>query len=282
MDGVTEATAAPQEWRAQLHLQFQRRGERTVVGKIQHEGPVYVQRPFYPEAGLCHTYLLHPPGGLVGGDCVHINVYADADAEVLLTTPAATKFYRSRGQPAQQHLRLQLAAGACCEWLPQKTIVFDGALSVSATDIELQPGARLIAWETTCLGRPASQAPYQRGHHDQRLAVHCNGQLIYIERLHLHGNQDAYHALWGLMGHAVTGLLLASPGNQAALTAARATITDYNNDGIYACTLISDLLLCRCLSNDAQSVRRWMTALWHRLRPLVIGREACEPRIWLT
>ena len=249
----------------------------------RHRGPLCVQRPFYPQDGLCHAYLLHPPGGLVGGDELQINVLLARKAEVLLTAPAATKFYRSAGELAQQHVRLHLDDGACCEWLPQENIVFDGSRSATATDIELAENARLMAWETTCLGRPAAQAPYRRGHHKQRFSVKRDGKLLYADRLSLHGGKDAYHAPWGLRGHAISGLLVASPANEAALAKARSTITSYNNNnGIQACTLIDRLLLCRCLSDNLQSLHRLMVAWWQNLRPLVIAREACAPRIWAT
>ena len=270
-------------WRANLDLKFEYRGDRTVMSAARHQGPLYVQRPFYPQDGLCHTYLLHPPGGLVGGDELQINALLTKRAEVLLTTPAATKFYRSAGGLAKQHVRLHLDDGACCEWLPQENIMFDGSLSAVVTDIELAANARLIAWETTCLGRPAAQAPYRRGHHRQRFSIKRDGKLLYADRLNLHGDKDAYHASWGLRGHAVSSLLVASPANEAALTTARSTITGYNNNnGIQACTLIDRLLLCRCLSDNLQSLHRLMVAWWRNLRPLVITREACAPRIWAT
>ena len=267
-------------WRANLDLRFERRGARTVIGASRHRGPLRVQRPFYPESGLCHTYLLHPPGGLVGGDRLRIDVHAGAGAEVLLTTPAAGKFYRSLGRQAQQRQRLSVAEGACCEWLPQENILFDGALSLSATDVELAPGARFIGWEIGGLGRPASRAPYRRGRHDQRFAIYRDGRLFYLERMKLDGADGAYRAAWGLRGRCVSGMLVATPADAAALAAARSVAAA--RDDVTACTLIEDVLLCRCLGDDVQSARRYLARLWNVLRPLVVGREACTPRIWLT
>lgn len=268
-------------WRASLDLRFERRGARTVMGASRHCGPLRVQRPFYPESGLCHTYLLHPPGGLVGGDRLQIDVHAGAGAEVLLTTPAAGKFYRSLGRQAQQRQRLSVAEGACCEWLPQENILFDGALSLSATDVELAPGARFIGWEIGGLGRPAAKAPYRRGRHDQRFAIYRDGRLFCLERLKVDGTGGVHHAAWGMRGRCVSGTLAATPADAAALAAAREITADCDDD-VVACTLIEDVLLCRCLSDGMQSVRRYMARLWNRLRPLVVGREACTPRIWLT
>lgn len=277
---VTQSTA-PSAWHASLSLQFHRKGKRTVMDGAEHRGPLRVQRPFYPEGGLCHVYLLHPPGGLVGGDELQIDIDVAAEAEALLTTPAAAKFYRSTGRPAKQAQRICLGADARCEWLPQENIMFDGARSVLTTEVELAPGARFIGWETTCLGRPAARAPYHNGCHDQRFALCRERRLFYLERLKLNGDGDARHAVWGLMGYEVSSLLLATPADDHALTTARSAIRDYNG-GVCACTLIEDVLLCRCLSRCMQDTRRLMTALWHCLRPLILDREACTPRIWLT
>lgn len=276
-----DKSMASSAWHASLSLQFRCKGERTVMDGMEHRGPLRVQRPFYPEDGLCHVYLLHPPGGLVGGDELQIDVEVAAEAEVLLTTPAAGKFYRSTGRPAKQGQHIRVGANACCEWLPQENIMFDGARSVLTTEVELAPGARFIGWETACLGRPAARAPYHNGCHDQRFALYRGRRLFYLERLKLNGDGDACHAVWGLMGYEVSALLLATPADDHALTTARSAIRDYN-DGVCACTLIEDVLLCRCLSRRMQDARRLMMALWHRLRPLVLGRKACTPRIWLT
>lgn len=273
-------------WHAALDLRFGRRGDRTVLTGLRHHGPLRVQRPFYPEAGLCHTYLLHPPGGMVGGDELSIGVRAGAGSEVLLTTPAAGKFYRSLGQPARQCQRLSVAAGACCEWLPQENILFDGALSACSTDVALERGARFIGWEISGFGRPAADAPYRRGRHDQRFALYRSGELFYLDRLQLDGAGGAYRASWGLQGHNVSGLLVATPADEAALEAAREAMDAWDALGAGACTLIGDVLLCRRLSGKTgdgmTDMRRCMTALWRRLRPPVIGREPCAPRIWLT
>ncbi len=86
-----------------------------------------VQRPFYPEGGTCHVYLLHPPGGVVGGDQLELQVQSEPGSHALITTPAATKFYRAGPHPhslLQQNLQVR---DATLEWLPQETIVFDGA-----------------------------------------------------------------------------------------------------------------------------------------------------------
>ena len=129
-------------WRARLTLAFARKGGRTVPVQRSHFGPLMVQSPFYPEGAVCHMYLLHPPGGVAGGDLLQLDVVVGEGGEVLLTTPSATKVYRPAGKRSRINQSLRAKSGATIEWLPQETIVFSGADARSATRFELESGAR--------------------------------------------------------------------------------------------------------------------------------------------
>src|SRR5688500_18979154 len=143
MDGaVTEGSStgagARAGWHAKLDLEFEQRGARTVLARRRHEGPLCVQRPFHPDAdGTCHVYVLHPPGGVAGSDVLELNVAVHDDARALLTTPAATKLYRSGGETSRIEQRLHVKPGALLRWLPQETIAFDGAQARMLTRIDL-------------------------------------------------------------------------------------------------------------------------------------------------
>ncbi len=122
----------PSGWHAELVLGFSERNGRTTLSRRAHSGPLRVQWPFYPEQQVCHVYILHPPGGIVGGDTLHIQVLVETGAQVLLTTPAANKFYRSnKGATARLRQSLTVGEGAALEWFPQEAIVFDGAYTDS-------------------------------------------------------------------------------------------------------------------------------------------------------
>src|SRR5262245_14402851 len=123
MNALIEASAG---WLASLDLEFARSGSRTVLARRSHVGPLIVQRPFYPEGDVCHVYLVHPPGGVVGGDTLELRARVHDGAHALITTPAATKFYRSEGRMARQVQDIALDA-AIFEWLPQETILFADA-----------------------------------------------------------------------------------------------------------------------------------------------------------
>ncbi|CAN0465315.1 unnamed protein product, partial [Phaeothamnion confervicola] len=151
------SSAAPAlPWRAELDLEFALRGARTRLTAQRHCGPLLVQRPFHPEAGdVCHAYLIHPPAGIVGGDELHLSVQVHSHAQVLLTTPAATRFYRSSALVSQLKQQFVVADHASLEWLPQENLLFDSARARIATSVHLAPHARFIGWEILCLGRPA-------------------------------------------------------------------------------------------------------------------------------
>ena len=146
--GIANAGTLPaQGWQAKLELGFAHQHGKTVLAHRRHVGPLTVQRPFYPEGDVCHVYLLHPPGGVVAGDCLTIDINAATDSAALVTTPAAGKFYRSDGKLARQQVSLTVAANATLEWLPQETIIYEGAQVASEMRLELAAGARFIGWE---------------------------------------------------------------------------------------------------------------------------------------
>src|SRR5262249_10650450 len=122
------ADTAREGWHAELALGFVRRSQRTVLASRRHRGPLTVQRAFYPEPdGVCHTYVLHPPAGIVGGDALSMSYDLGPGAHALITTPAATRFYFSRAIEAGIRQRACVGDGATLEWLPQETLLFDGA-----------------------------------------------------------------------------------------------------------------------------------------------------------
>src|SRR5258706_70220 len=132
-------------WKGELRLEFERREGRTVLAKRRHDGPLVVQKPLYPEGGaVCHAILVHPPAGIAGGDELEFSARAAEGAHALLTTPGAGKWYRSGGAWARQRLEFDAREGACIEWLPQETIVYDGALADIRTAVRVACGGRLL------------------------------------------------------------------------------------------------------------------------------------------
>lgn len=267
-----------QGWQAQLDLGFEHQHGKTVLAHRRHLGPLTVQRPFYPEGEVCHVYLLHPPGGVVAGDCLAITINAASNSAALVTTPAAGKFYRSEGKQARQNVVLSVAAGASLEWLPQETIMYEGAQVAADMRLELAAGARFIGWEILALGRPAAQEGFTLGEIGMNWRIFRAGELFYRERLLI--DATAFAANWGLNGHSACGTLFAYPAAAVQLEAVRVLI-----GGSGACcgvTLLDDMLICRALDTRADRLRDFFQQVWRLLRPDVVKREACAPRIWAT
>tara|TARA_R110001583_G_scaffold130834_1_gene282527 strand:+ start:26060 stop:26902 length:843 start_codon:yes stop_codon:yes gene_type:complete len=269
----------PSGWKAQLDLEFSYRSDKTVLSHRSQRGPLTVQRAFYPEGDVCHLYILHPPGGVVGGDSLTINTTINANASTLLTTPGATKFYRSQGETAHQKQNLQLAEYAALEWLPQENIYFPGAQARMSTHINLATKARFIGWETHCLGLPANNETFTTGQLNLDFSLFRDDVPILIERMQV--NADRLNAPTGLRGHPVMAMLVATPADNSLLEHARAILSDEDNH-LIAATLIEDCLVIRYLGNSTANCRKLFTQIWKVLRPVVLERKACPPRIWAT
>ncbi|ATG89584.1 urease accessory protein UreD [Methylomonas koyamae] len=236
-----------------------------------------MQRPFYPEGEVCHVYLLHPPGGVVAGDRLTINANVESEAQALITTPAAGKFYRSGGGEAQQTVNLKVAEHSSLEWLPQETIVYDGARLSANMHIELAEQSRFIGWEITALGRPAAGEGFSDGCAELNWRIQRDGRLFYLERQHLDG--QAFLARWGLSGHSACGTMFVYPATSLHLAAVQELIGDEANRGV---TLIDELLICRGLDRQADLLKGFFERVWGVVRGDMIGKEVCLPRIWAT
>ncbi len=163
-------------WHARLQLDYRMEAGRC-VGRFEHEGPLRILQSLYPEGdGICHNVMVHPPGGLVGGDTLAIAVRAHAGAHGLITTPGAARFYRSDGEIALQDTRISLDVGARMEWLPLETICYSGCLAENRVTLELAPGSELIGWDVIALGLPGSGLPFERGRLRQHLEL--SGQWL--------------------------------------------------------------------------------------------------------
>jgi urease accessory protein len=150
-------------WHARLQLDYRMEALRCVA-RFEHEGPLRILQTLYPEGdAIAHNVVVHPPGGLVGGDTLEVAVRVHEGAHGLITTPGATRFYRSDGETALQSTRLVLDAGARMEWLPLEAICYSGCIAENRLRMELAPGSELIGWDVTALGLPEAGLPFVRG-----------------------------------------------------------------------------------------------------------------------
>jgi urease accessory protein len=262
-------------WEAELHLGFSRRQQKTVLAERRHRGPLAVQRPFYPDDGVCHVYLLHPPGGMVAGDRLEIEAMLAEGAEALLTTPASGKCYRSEARIAEQSVRLTAGDRAALEWLPQETIVYNGAKLRSRMRIDLEATARFIGWDMLAFGRPSAGEVFSDGFVEAEWRLFKAGRPLHTERVLL--DAAAVQANWGLQGRSSCGTLFAAPASRSTLDIVRELIGEAPGRGA---TLIDEVLVCRAIDARADRLRGFFQSVWAALRPEVLQRANVPPRIW--
>ncbi len=271
---------------ATLALEFGQDADTTRLTKREHFGPLRVQKTLYPEGpSVAHAIIVHPPGGVVGGDELKINAQVGDGAQVLLSTPGAAKWYRGNGHISRQRIDIKVSAGASLEWLPQETILFDQANVEFDSCIDLEADARYIGAEILCFGRTASGERFAQGRVRQHLSVRVDGKLLWLEQGSLLGGSDAMHGPLGLAGYTVCATIISVGGPLKRDVVERlrhACAPLANNVGQFGATQMKSLLSVRFLGNSSEVARQVMLAAWQILRPALLEREATELRIWNT
>ncbi|WP_085315638.1 urease accessory protein UreD [Derxia lacustris] len=275
------------DWQARLDLRFwpssAASGPRTLLAR-SHEGPLRVQKALYPEGDeLCHVLLVHPPGGIAGGDRLAISATVERGAQGFITTPGAGKWYRANGREAGQQVRLAVAGDL--EWLPQEAIVYDAASVRSSLRIDLAPGARCLGWDIVALGRQAAGERFATGCFGQTIELWRDGQPAWIELTRLAGGDELLASPVGLDGAHVFGCFWAcgQTWSDAALEALRERLAAEPATRALALTrLADDLLVARLRGSRTEAVRAALEALWLAVREPVLGRAPQRPRIWAT
>ena len=282
-DLAAPPTTSPREWLAHLRLGYALRDGRTVLARREHVGPLRVQRPFYPESpDVCHTYIVHPPAGIVAGDRLEIDLHVGAGAHALITTPGAAKWYRSGAGRAYQSARVAVAGDGCVEWLPQEQILYRGARAMTGLHVDLAGGARFLGWEISCLGRIAAGERFDAGELRQHVEISREGVCLWQERTCLAGGSRLMSSPAGLRGCPVSGLLLAAglDAEPALLAACRAVAVE--EDALRGVTALPGVLAVRYAGHSAERAQHHFRALWALLRPALVRRTVCPPRIWMT
>jgi urease accessory protein len=275
----TDLHPATASWHASLRLRFADDAGTTRLVERAHSGPLRVQKPLYPEGpGICHAIVIHPPGGVVGGDCLAVDATAGADSHAFVTTPGAAKWYRANGKVSRQDVRIAAGEGAAFEWMPQETIFFDDANVVLDHEVELDAGARYIGSEILCFGRRASGESFQRGVIRQRTRIRSAGKLVWWEQGVIDGAGPAMQSRFGLNGASVCATLIGvgAPVPGTLMAAMRAL------DPALGLSQVKSVLVARYLCDDSETARRIMARVWQALRPHLLGCEAPLPRIWNT
>ncbi|MNK32948.1 Urease accessory protein UreD [compost metagenome] len=275
--------SAHSAWQAQLRLGFALHDGVSRLVERTHSGPLRVQKPLYPEGGtVCHAIIIHPPGGVVGGDQLAVDATVGEGAHALLTSPGAAKWYRANGHVSGQHIVLRAGSGAAIEWLPQESIFFDQACVRLRHEVELAPDASYIGCDIVCLGRSASGEVFNTGSISQQVQIRRGGKLLWWEQGVLAGGGALMASPLGLAGHTVCATLIAvgMPVSPDVLAAVRGITAPAG--AAFGATHMKSLVVVRLLCGDSEAARRVMLAAWQLLRPAMLGRDAVVPRIWNT
>ncbi len=271
---------------ATLDLGFARDQDTTRLIKREHFGPLRVQKALYPEQpSVCHTILIHPPGGVVGGDELRIQAHVAEHAHAFLTTPGAAKWYRSNGYVSQQVLKLQAEKNSVIEWMPQETILFNQADVKLHSDITLAEHANYIGCEILCFGRTASGEQFNQGRLRQRLSIVRDKKLIWHEQGCLIGGSKAMSSPLGLAGYSVCASLIAVGASTSAelINAVREAVQACTGDtGKWGVTQMKSVISVRYLGHSSEVARAVMLAAWKIVRPAVCAQPASVLRIWNT
>jgi urease accessory protein len=272
-------------WHARLQLDYALESGRSVARHL-HDGPLRILQSLYPEGDrICHNVLVHPPSGLVGGDTLDMQVTVGTGAHGLVTTPGATRFYRSEAGLATQQVHAHLQDGARLEWLPLEALAYSGCDALNQARFELAPTAELMTWDITALGLPHAQQPFERGTFRQHLEI----PGVWLERGTITAaDERLMNSPLGLAGQRCMATLVFAAGSaiaadraEAALEAARAAIE--------ASPLLlqagatqphPQVIVLRVLAPVVEPAMQLLRPVWAAWRQALWGLPGNVPRLW--
>jgi urease accessory protein len=264
-----------------LRLGFERRGPRTVLARSRSTVPLQVLAPVALDDPAAVVSILNPTGGLVGGDRLEIDVHVGAAAHACLTTPSATKVYRTAAEPAVQEVALRLEAGAICEWMPDHTIPFAGSALRQRITVDAADGACLVLLDAFAAGRVARGEAWAFRLLDSAIAVRDPKGWLVRDRFVLEADgpldprglgvaeERPYFASLVVIGDDVEAFCRAAAGCPPAIAGV----------ALAAASLPRRGALVRCLAPSAPALiatveRLWAAAREHvlRLPPLALRK----------
>ena len=272
-------------WNATLALNYTRPFDKTIA-HYRHSGPLRILQSLYPEGdAVCHNVIVHPPGGLVGGDTLDLKFTVGTGAHALVTTPGATRFYRSAGKPALQRTELSLEAGARMEWLPLETICYSGCLAENRLTMTLAPGAELIGWDVTAFGLPAANLPFELGSFCQHIEV----PGVWLERARIAASDTLLlNSPLGMAGQRcmaslffVAGSKLERHRRQLALDCAREVVQAHSLGAMAGVTSPDgQIVVLRVMAPVVEPAMALLKQVWQVWRGHFWQQAAPTPRIW--
>jgi len=272
-------------WLARLDLNYTLEAERSVA-RYLHQGPLRILQSLYPEGdAVCHNVLVHPPSGLVGGDTLDMQVTVGAGAHGLVTTPGATRFYRSEAGLATQQVHARLESGARLEWLPLEAIAYNGCDGLNRAVFDLAPGAEMMTWDITALGLPAADMPFVQGTFRQHLEI----PGVWLERGTINATDTRLmNSPLGLAGQRCMATLVFAAGSamadervERALACARELLeTSELRLTAGATSPHKQFIVLRVLAPVTEPAMQLLRKVWAAWRQEMWALPGAVPRLW--
>jgi len=273
----------PSQWQGILELDYQKIGNSTQLVKAYSQAPLKIQRSFYPEGQeICHSIILHTAGGMVGGDRLSQTINLQPETQVVLTTPAASKIYRSSGETAHNIINIEVEKQAYLEFVPREIIIFNGAIFSQNLRVNLAADACYLGWEITRFGRTARGEIFNHGQWKSCTEIWQNNCPIWIDRQGFIANEEILNSPHGLGGQPVIASLIwvGQPVSEDIIKTIRQLWEQRETSSQAGVTQLISGLLCRYRGNSTQEVINWFTDVWQLLRQNYTGKSIVKPRVW--
>jgi urease accessory protein len=306
-DSVNKTDAKPksdncveQGWLASLELEFALRGNKTVLIGSKRQGPLAIQRAFYPDFSGCpHVYLLHPPAGIVSGDALNIATHLHPNSHALMTTPGAARFYRARaGTLLQtQTVTFNIGDNASLEYLPMETLIYNKANAVNCLEVHIEGTGQYIGWEIACLGLPNIDQNFVSGNFNQLITLYHNKKCIFYDRMSIKAGGAMMEQKAALGCNHVVGNMVLFDGSANAkqsqlglktsfvahiIAQCREVIVAMEIHALAAVSELQNVIIVRYLGNCSEQCRQVFSAIWQKVRPAILNIQGIAPRIWFT
>jgi urease accessory protein len=254
-----------------LGLAFERRGDRTVLTGRRFTLPLQALEPMDLDGtGASTLFLLNPTGGVLGGDRLETRVDLGAGCHVCLSTPSATRVYRSAGSPSRQRMTARVGAGGRFEYMPDHVIPSPGARFVQSLDLVLAPGASDVLCDAWSVGRPARGEAWLFELLDSTVTARDPEGLLFKDRFTLHGARG-WGGLGGTEGMAYVASVLcvapAHPRLDGLAEAVGASLSSGSNESRTGVTALArGGVFVRILAPTAPAMQRSIESAWGSCR----------------
>lgn len=273
-----------QVWQGKLNLTYDYQQNKTQLVSQLMQAPLKIQRSFYPEgAETCHTTILHTAGGIVGGDQLLQTIHLKPYSQVVITTPSASKIYRSNGLQSQQNINIYLDAHSCLEYIPQESIIFNQANYQQTLNIYLTENSHYFGWEWVRFGRTARGETFIEGNWRSNTHLYYENKPLWVDRQWFPASEILWNSPHGLFNQPLVGTIVYSgkPLNKAQITAFRQLGETFIKNGEYGVTRTQNHgLLCRYRGSSLSELKQWSLAVWSLLREEIWSRSSIKPRVW--